>query len=74
MEILSYYKPGTCAYTLNDGKIVMVIVDSISISINMNNIQRIVYSCIFNKDGTESLLMKTHNKLFLTKEDLIKSL
>lgn len=52
----------------------MVIVDSISISINMNNIQRIVYSCIFNKDGTGSLLMKTHNKLFLTKEDLIKSL
>ena len=74
METLSYYKPGTWVYTLNDGKIVMVIVDSISISINMNNIQRIIYSCIFNKDGIGSLLMKTHNKLFLTKEDLIKSL
>lgn len=74
METLSYYKPGTWVYTLNNGKIVMVIVDSISISINMNNIQKIVYSCIFNKDGTGSLLMKTHNKLFLTKEDLIKSL
>lgn len=74
METLSYYKPGTCVYTLNDDKIVMVIVDSISILISMNNIQRIVYSCIFNKDGTGSLLMKTHNKLFLTKEDLIKSL
>lgn len=74
METLLYYKPGTCVYTLNDGKIIMVIVDSISISINMNNIQRIVYNCIFNKDGTGSLLMKTYNKLFLTKEDLIKSL
>ena len=72
METLSYYKPGTWVYTLNDDKIVMV--DSISILISMNNIQRIVYSCIFNKDGTGSLLMKTHNKLFLTKEDLIKSL
>ena len=48
----------------------MVIVDSISILISMNNIQRIVYSCIFNKDETRILLMKTHNKLFLTKEDL----
>ena len=74
METLSYYKPGTWVYTLNDDKIVMVIVDSISISINTNNIQKIVYSCIFNKDETRSLLMKTHNKLFLTKEDLIKSL
>ena len=74
METLSYYKPGTWVYTLNNGKIVMVIGDSISISINMNNIQKIVYSCIFNKDGTGSLLMKTHNKLFLTKEDLFKSL
>lgn len=74
METLSYYKPGTWFYTLNDGRIVTVIVDSISISINMNNIQRIVYSCMFNKDGIGDMVIKTHDRLFLTKEDLIKSL
>lgn len=74
METLSYYTPGTWVYTLNDNRIVLVIVDSISISIDMNNIQGIVYSCKFNKEGTGGMLIKTHNRLFLTKEDLIKSL
>nr|DAE39616.1 MAG TPA: hypothetical protein [Caudoviricetes sp.] len=40
----------------------------------MNNKQRIVYSCKFNKDGTGGMVNKTHDRLFLTKEDLIKSL
>lgn len=74
MGTLSYYTPGTWVYTLNDDKIVIVIVDSISISIDMNNKQRIVYSCKFNKDGTGGMVIKTHDRLFLTKEDLIKSL
>lgn len=74
METLSYYKPGTWVYTLNDDRIVLVIIDSISISIDMNNKQRIVYSCKFNKDGTGVMVIKTHDRLFLTKEDLIKSL
>lgn len=74
METLSYYKPGTWVYTLNDDRIVLVIIDSISISIDANNIKGIVYSCKFNKDGTGGMLMKIHDRLFLTKEDLIKSL
>lgn len=74
METLSYYTPGTWVYTLNDDRIVLVIIDSISISIDVNNKQRIVYSCKFNKDGTGGMLIKTHDRLFFTKEDLIKSL
>lgn len=73
METLSYYTPGTWVYTLNDDRIVIVMITSISISIDMNN-KRIVYSCKFNKDGTGGMLNKTHDRLFLTKEDLIKSL
>lgn len=73
METLSYYTPGTWVYTLKDDRIVIVIITSISISIDVNNIQRIVYSCKFNKDGTGGMLIK-HDRLFLTKEDLIKSL
>ena len=73
METLSYYKPGTWIYTLNDDKIVIAIITSISISIT-NNTQRIVYSCYLNTNKKGSILTKVHDKVFLTKEDLIKSL
>lgn len=73
METLSYYKPGTWIYTLNDDKIVIAIITSISISIT-NNTQRIVYSCHLNTNKKGSILTKVHDKVFLTKEDLIKSL
>lgn len=74
MGTLSYYTPGTWVYTLNDDRIAIVIITSITISIDMNNIQRIVYSCHFNTDRKGGILTKTHDKVFLTKEDLIKSL
>lgn len=74
METLSYYTPGTWVYTLNDDSIEIVIITSITISIDMNNIQRIVYDCHFNTNRKDGILTKTHDKVFLTKEDLIKSL
>lgn len=74
METLSYYKPGTWVYTLKDDRIVIVIITSIRISIDVNNIQRMIYVCHFNTDRKGGILTKTHDKVFLTKEDLIKSL
>lgn len=74
METLSYYTPGTWVYTLNDDRIVVAIITSISISIDANNIQRIVYNCHLNTNRKEGTLTKAHDKVFLTKEDLIKSL
>lgn len=74
METLSYYKPGTWVYTFTNNDVMKVIITSVDISINTDNIPKIFYTCYFNTDMTGNLLKKTHDEIFLTKEDLIKSL
>lgn len=73
-QTLSYYILGTLVYTFNNNDIVRVIITSVDISINTDNIPKIFYTCHFNTDMTGNSLKKTHNEVFLTKEDLIKSL
>lgn len=73
METLLYYKPGTWVYTLIDD-VMRVIINHITISIYVDKAPEINYYCYSNEDQTGCAITRTHDKIFATKEDLIKSL
>lgn len=71
MEAKTKYNIGDKVYYLSNNAIECEYIDFITIEVNINNIVRVVYRI---KKSDNSYKWRTENKLFSTKEELLKTL